>query len=641
MSEKKNPAGQGGALGAVVNFVSESTALTEDSVRREAEAVALARVRANPPADPFDAAQQLVAHVTSVVAARRKDRGMVKLSGDVSFSPEQACQLAEIYLEIRLIATTEGARPMLAVYDEATGLYVDCGVDEDANAIVRFLRSLKTQVEVKWLAECMAILRARARRVRAESDPAVVALENGIFNMHTRTLQPFSPEVVLLAKARTRMPDAEPPLPVIDNGDGTIWDPKSWLLGTMGSVELADSIIELLAWCLRPRAFSDDKIVLLFSRSGSNGKGTLLKLFRAILGGPDGVGVRAISLETFGKDANSFLLGQMIGAVANLVDESNGVDYLDSCATLKVISSHDPIMINRKYLQPIEAELYVPMIFSMNQMPKTKEKSEALERRLHIVPFGSRFMAEGTPVAKNPRIKSDYILREEVREWFVWRALALGEFTELSRPVEVRTALDEYRGENVGPVSFWREYGPEFTASPLGFLPLKMLYAVYVAASRREGSKGTERFDNFVRQIADEAAADGWKIELDGNGRRKRYMNRWTVDSANHLRPLVRDLGVSTLPRNLTEFGMVPERMSGCKDVAAWTYNDSGHSGTEVARVTTVIPDRLDGLVRDAVPPAPPVAAPSPTPRQLPADVKARLAGTGPLDPPAAPGGAR
>ena len=39
----------------------------------------------------------------------------------------------------------------------------------------------------------------------------------------------------------------------------------------VGSVELADSIIELLAWCLRPRAFSDDKIVLLFSRSGSNG----------------------------------------------------------------------------------------------------------------------------------------------------------------------------------------------------------------------------------------------------------------------------------------------------------------------------------------------------------------------------------
>lgn len=616
-NEKSPGAGYAEALDGTEVDHNDTIRLTEDAVILDATKTALVTLRAGDlPADPFDAAQQLERLTNTELRDWRK-RQQLSTTKQHRLTPEQAFAITELYLDVRLIEAADPAMPMLAVYDAADGLYVDCSANKHSNPLVKFLRSLVATAPVRWIDECVAVARSTARVAKVANDRHLVALDNGVYDMSTGELMPYSPELVFMAKARTAMPASEPELPVIDNGDGTTWDPQTWLLSTMGCEALANVIIELVGWCLRPRAFADDKFVVFHAKSGSNGKGTILKLLRMILGGPDALGVRSIPLENFGKDSGSFLLSPLVGAVANLCDESDGNTFMESSSTLKAITSHDPIMVNRKNRDPIEVELYVPMIFSLNELPRMKDRSGAVDRRMHIVPFGARFMSSGTAVAKNPRIKAEYIERDDVREWFVWQALvALGAFTSLSSPPEIDAALASFREENVGAVAFWAEYGAMFSDSPLDFLPFQMMHESHAEQALRAGARGVEKIGAFTAQIIELAEADGWRVETGADDRNKRYANRWRAHHATWVRPIIGDLGLSSIERTkrLSDDDLLVEYVQGSVKVARWTYTYGDKAG--VRRRTSDLPRLLAGLVRDrrAVSlPSPDDAAPAPS----------------------------
>lgn len=513
--------------------------------------------------------------------------------------PRQAAALAMVYREVALIQAIESEdnrdTAFLAVYDPDEGIYRECS--GRTTPLTVFLREMVYTAGDRWIAEALSALRDLAPLRFQTADADLVALDDCVYNRVTGERSPYDPaEHVFLAKIRTRLPESKPELPRIQNPDGSWWDPESWLEETVGA-ELAPVMHEVNAYLLCPRAFSDDKIVAYLSESGSNGKGTTLVLQRAIVGGPRGVACASLGLEKFdGK--KDFMLTRLMGAAANLSDESDPDAFLSSSAQLKAISSHDPVQINRKNRDPIEVRLFVPMIFSLNRLPKIRDKSAAVDRRLHIIRFGQKFAGS----AKNPAIKKDYLLRDEVREWFVWQALVeIGPITELSTPPAVADALEEYRGGNDHVVAFWRKYEPELTASNLPMLPLEFLYDAYVAESRagRGSGAAVESESVFKARLVEEAVRGGvWQDERDSRGdRRKLSLKGWaecgsavTVDVFGHL-------GLATVQKKTFGYETVHEEVVvGDRRLARWTRRVLPAS-TKLA--TTGLPARGHALTRD------------------------------------------
>lgn len=577
------------------------------------------------------AARWMVRDTNAALKAWTEVRGLKRDETIKNLLPRQAAVLLMVYHQVALIPAIETdadrSVALLAVYDAAEGLYLECS--GRSNHLTVALREMTFDAGSKWIDEVLSALRDLAPLRYQTADADLVALDDCVYNRRTGEREAYDPvKHVFLAKVRTRLPETEPALPRIQNPDGTWWDPWSWLVETMGSAEMARSILEVTAYVLCPRAFTDDKVALFLGEGGNNGKGTSLEWLRATVGGPRGVGCASLGLEVFGGgDPQGFLLTRLIGAMANLSDESEGDAFMSASARLKAISSHDPIQINRKHRDPIEVKLFVSMVFSLNRLPRMKDKSGAIDRRLHIIPFGKKFEAEGTEIKKNPLIKKDYILRDEVREWLVWQALvAVGPITELSAPQAVTDALEEYRGTNDPIIRFWRDHVDALEASSLTHLPLDMLYDAYAASRPRRGSGSTVESDQVFRdRLTEEAVRGGvWADKRTSRGERSQpSLKGWSGShSARAVREVFGTLGLSSVKPG-GDFSVPQEVIAGHRDLARWT-RDIMPANTLLA--AAALPARGACLTRDSAPtpaPAPPISAPigaaAPAPQPAPA----------------------
>jgi putative DNA primase/helicase len=56
----------------------------------------------------------------------------------------------------------------------------------------------------------------------------------------------------------------------------------------------------------------------------------------------------------------------------------------------KAITGGDTVVVERKYKDQCEVDLYVCFVFSANEMPQTYDTTEAFWRRFVVVPFHNR-----------------------------------------------------------------------------------------------------------------------------------------------------------------------------------------------------------------------------------------------------------
>ena len=124
----------------------------------------------------------------------------------------------------------------------------------------------------------------------------------------------------------------------------------------------------------------------MLTGKGNNGKSTFLDCVKAILG--DG-NISALDLKELG---DRFSTSMMFGKLANIGDDI-GDDFLQGSqvATFKKVVSGNRIKAERKGQDPFEFNPYVKLLFSANDIPRMKDKSGAVLRRLVIIPFNARF----------------------------------------------------------------------------------------------------------------------------------------------------------------------------------------------------------------------------------------------------------
>lgn len=402
---------------------------------------------------------------------------------------------------VRIMLSDKNTDPnydVLAVYMDHgpdNGIYVT-----DEVSIRVLAREYNYSISPKELDHVIDMLKDNAPRVMVSTNRDLIAVNNGIFDYKTKTLLPFTPEIVFTAKSAVNY-NENAVNPVIHNdADGTDWDIESWMADLNDDPEIVALLWEILSAIIRPNV-AWDKTAWFLSEVGNNGKGTLLTLMRNLCGERAWT---SISVADFGKD---FHLEPLIRTNAVLVDENDVGEYVDKAANLKAVITNDVLLINRKGKTPIAYQFRGFMVQCVNDTPKFRDKSGSLYRRQLIIPFDKSFTG-----AERKYIKQDYMHRTEVLEYVLHRVLS-GNFYELSEPKAIRIALREYKIEN-DPI---RAFAEEFLDQLVwDLLPWKFLYALYRAwLSKEQPSSrplGSNKFIKHFTLILQEDLDYGWTV---------------------------------------------------------------------------------------------------------------------------------
>lgn len=395
--------------------------------------------------------------------------------------------MANLYPICRITCAGDNTDPdmdMLAVYqtngpDE--GIYV---TSEDA------FREIASQFNYnltkKEFMEIMTAIRQNVPRKTRCLDRDLVAVNNGIFNYATKTLEPFDPDKVFITKSRVNYnPNVRNPV-IHNNDDNTDWDVESWMESLSDDSEIVDVLWEILGAIIRPNV-RWNKSAWLYSEQGNNGKGTLCELMRQLCGAGS---YASIPLANFSKD---FMLEPLTRASAIIVDENNVGTFIDQAAELKAVITNDVIAINRKFKTVIPYQFYGFMVQCLNEFPRVKDRSDSFYRRQLFIPMTKCFTGQ-----ERKYIKDDYLHRTDVLEYVLNRVLNM-DYYSLSEPDSCKAVLNSYKTFNDPIREFFEELEDEFVWD---LLPFKFLYDLYLSWFKKNSPSGSPQGRNtFIKDL--------------------------------------------------------------------------------------------------------------------------------------------
>lgn len=275
------------------------------------------------------------------------------------------------------------------------------------------------------------------------SEANLIAFNNGVYDIMTGELKPFSTEIVITNKIPW---DYDP-------------DAYSELAdSTLNKLSCGDSAIRaLLEECIGYCFYRRNELGKAFILTGdkSNGKSTFLDCVKAILGEKN---ISALDLKELGDRFNTSM---MFGKLANIGDDI-GDDFLQGSqvSIFKKIVTGNRIKAERKGQDPFEFNPFIKLLFSANDIPRMKDKTGAVLRRLIIIPFNATFGKSDPDY--DPFIKYKLIERDSI-EYFIRlgveglkRVIINDEFTKSTK---VQNQLNEYEEENNPIIAFIADSG--------------------------------------------------------------------------------------------------------------------------------------------------------------------------------------
>ena len=218
-----------------------------------------------------------------------------------------------------------------------------------------------------------------------DSDPNIMTLENGVFNITTQQRTDHTPTNLSKVLIPCRFIEG-----VTDISETKFW---KYLISTCtvnGKLDedMSDDILELMASCFVKRQIDEKSFILL--GNGDNGKSVLLLYLNSMLGKDN---VSNISLQTLADD--KFQVASLDGKMANIFTDIEEHE-LKKTGIIKAISSGEPVSVRHLYGEPFDMYPYAKLIFSCNRFPKVYDQSDGFFRRWIIIEFKRKF-ALGDP----------------------------------------------------------------------------------------------------------------------------------------------------------------------------------------------------------------------------------------------------
>ena len=459
---------------------------------------------------PEDVEPELVNRINTRLASENteyglKGRGAYQELNALPFWVIAMCILKRELKHTGLIGKSRATAELMTYEDEGPdkGLYVPA--EEPIRSLAR---QYNPAIPMKAIRDVVDHVRDSVPLLKESKDEHVVALANGLFDLRSKELLPFSPDVVLRTKASVAFNEDATTCPVMDDG----WNVDDWIR------ELAndDSDIEKLLWQVIAALFRPDhpfgKAILLYSPTGSNGKGTFLELLRNLVGVDR---VATLSMSDFSKP---FLPPSLLNCFAVLSDENRVGAFMRDTSKLKAWVTHDWVPIDVKYGPMVETKGRGLCVFCVNELPSSKDKSESLYRRFIPIPFLKRYVGAD----ENKAIKDDYVKRREVLEYVVYKALMMDLFGEFIMSAKCEELLGQIRVENDPVLQFAEEFLPQFKWD---FLPSKLVYGVYSAWMKKDVPSGRpvgrNEFTKRMNAYVDDTPSCGWTVPRGADGKPK------------------------------------------------------------------------------------------------------------------------
>lgn len=278
-----------------------------------------------------------------------------------------------------------------------------------------------------------------------QSEANYIAFNNGIYDIVTDTLIPYTPDIILTNRINHNYNDN-----AYDKLADTTLDKLS-----CNDNEVRALLEECIGYCFYRRNELGKAFILTGDKS--NGKSTFLDLIKYILGDSN---ISALDLRELG---DRFSTAMLFGKLANIGDDI-GDEFMQGSAVsiFKKIVTGNRVKAEQKGKDPFEFNPYVKLLFSANDMPRMRDKTGAVLRRLVMIPFNATFTKDDEDY--DPFIKYKLISEDSI-EYLIQlgiaglkRVLHNNEFTVSQK---VTNAITEYEEENNPIIAFINEVGAD------------------------------------------------------------------------------------------------------------------------------------------------------------------------------------
>ena len=380
-----------------------------------------------------------------------------------------------------LIGKGKSDKSPLYLYNPETGLYTDSD-----DMIDSLIYAFDSRSDVNTYQKVKHIIRIKSELKEQLSSKELLAVGNGILNKDTKELYPFSPQYVITSKIATAYnPNVE--LPTF----GGKFNFNDWLK----EIACNDDEVITLLWQVMNEAINPlqtrGKLVILTGK-GNNGKGTFQDMLKNLIGNGNFSTLRPDQFK-------GFELGSLVGKTLNIGDDIEN-NFLPEVSNLKSITSGDSITINEKYGRVYELELKLLCMFSANEIPKTKDRTNGWYRRLCIIPFDADFNGK----KENKAIKQVYLKDKQLLEWVLVQIVNMKPFDKFIEPKRVTMQLRKYKKDNDVIQAFVEDvYIPngwhECTAVPLWLI--KEQLGTYVADNEITTQKRIQNISGNVIRV--------------------------------------------------------------------------------------------------------------------------------------------
>lgn len=340
---------------------------------------------------------------------------------------------------------------------------------------------------------------------KSPADARYIGFNNGVLDIVTGALQPFTPELVIT----NRIPWNYEPDAYSELADKTL-----------NKLACGDEVIralleECIGYCFYRRNELGKAFILTGDRN--NGKSTFLDCVETILGEQN---ISALDLKELG---DRFSTSMMFGKLANIGDDI-GDDFLQGSqvAIFKKVVTGNRIKAERKGQDPFEFNPYIKLLFSANDIPRMKDKTGAVLRRLVIIPFNARF-SKYLPSGELDPDFNPYIKYELVEQSSIEYLIKVGveglkriiENNEFTKSEKVQQQLDEYENENNPIKAFIDDCGVEMIENELTSDVYKR-YQVFCAENSMQPMAKT----TFSKQINKRLGFETVVVKLNNKSKR-------------------------------------------------------------------------------------------------------------------------
>ena len=251
------------------------------------------------------------------------------------------------------------------IYKENVYVY---DTDEIFRCMIEEIPTLKRS----QLTEAFENIRLKVITNVQEINPHFVNVKNGLFDLETFSLIPHTSEIFTVNQFNCEYdPDAS--CEAVDKMLNNV---------TEHNANLRTLIEEMLGYFLLGDCRFQKAFILL--GQGSNGKSKFLDMIT------NWIGTKNRSTLALEDLSEKFRTAELLGKIANIGDDS-GSALLKNSSIFKKLVTGEGITVERKNQNPFTLNNTSKMIFSVNNLPPSVDKSNGFFRRIIIIPFNAVF----------------------------------------------------------------------------------------------------------------------------------------------------------------------------------------------------------------------------------------------------------